>query len=416
MFWHRGARAGKPGARPGGRLTTMLGQVDILSRTRIAGWAADPARPGQPVTIRVSVNGRRVRVVADRFREDLTAAFPGADGHHGFEVEAEFLPLSPFVRHDVEIAFAAGGRVLRGGAARIPALGSALDAREEGQRLPLVVTTTGRSGSSLLMARLAAHPAILVAREHPFELKLLTYHAHLLATLLAGADRERSTDPDTIGMPANRFFIGFNPFNDARDAADSAFAQYWETEAADVLRRASADLVDAYYTRVARSTGKEGARFFAEKIQSQNLTRQAVGFMFGGVHEILLVRDPRDIICSARDFWQRGFAEQLPAMKGMFSVMARPRQEPGLSQHVVRYEDLVMQADETMRGIHAFLGLPDDGPVMGAAESASFADHATSISPEATIGRWRRDLSAAEAAQATEALRPHLEAYGYSID
>jgi len=395
----------------------MLGHVDTVSRNLIAGWAANPTNPAEEVFVRLSVNGRRMRVAANIPREDLVSIFPNATGRYGFCVDSELLPLSPFVDHDIEIVFAKTGQAVGNGSFRLNALGNgAPGAGRQRTREPIVLTTTGRSGSSLLMARLADHPGILVGRQHPYELKLLSYHACALRTLTAPADRQHSTDPDTMTAVANRFYIGFNPYNDHQDADDQVLSQYWNRLAPERLRRTTAALIDTYYDLIAERTKKQHAAFFAEKIGTSDLVREATSYMFGATRELVLIRDPRDIICSSKSFWNRGFEESLRSLRGQFLSMTRARSEPGLLQHVVRYEDLLREPEETMNALFGFLGLPPAPPADLQAQADVFTSHGTSKSPQATIGRWRRDFSPGDEAAASRQLGEFIEKFGYSAE
>ena len=392
----------------------MLGHVDRLTRNLISGWAANPSKPNQVVAVRLTIDGVRARIEAGEARDDLTGLFPGATGRYGFSLSGHPLPISPFTEAAVELVFVATGETLPGGKATLPPLGSPQRPARQSPRIPIVVTTTGRAGSSLFMRRLAQHPEILVARGHPHELKLLSYYALAFNTLTADADRARSTDPDTMLAQANRFHVGFNPFNDAEDAGDPVLRAYWSLTAPEILRGNFAALIDAYYTALAQTALKPQARFFAEKIGTPALVRQATGFMFGAVREIVLVRDPRDIVCSSKHFWKRGFADSVKSLRGQFAVMARPRTQPGLTQHILRYEDLLTRPDAAMQGVCDFLGI--DGAALEPeheAERSIFEVHGTSASPEATVGRWRRELSGDEAAVANHEFEPFLHAYGY---
>ena len=393
----------------------MLGHVDILNRNRIAGWAAQPARPDMVVPVRITINGRRTRVEAGEMRDDLADSFAGSTGRYGFHLDEYPMPLSAFIDNEVEVVFAATGDPVPGGRAVMPAIGTPKLGQERGGRLaPVIVTSTGRSGSSLLMGRLARHPEILVARSHPHELKLLSYYALALNTLVSDADRKRSSDPETMLAAKNRFFVGYNPYNDAEDARDPLVAPFWNTIAPDILRDSFASLTQAHYERIAEKTFKTAAVFFAEKVGTSDLVRQATHYMFGELSEILLVRDPRDVICSSKSFWHRGFEESVRSLRGQYGVMSRPRVERGLRQLVLRYEDLLTRPKAAMADVYRFLGASVvDTDVETEQERAIFQTHGTSLSPAATIGRWRAELTEEEVEVANRELKSVIDAYGY---
>ena len=391
----------------------MLGHVDVLNRNRVSGWAAQPAKPEMVVPVRITINGRRTRVEAGEVREDLAHSFAGSTGRYGFHLDEYPMPLSAFIDNEVEVVFAATGEPVPGGRAVMPAIGTPRS-MSESRLAPVIVTSTGRSGSSLLMGRLARHPEILVARSHPHELKLLSYYALALNTLVSDADRKRSSDPETMLAAKNRFFVGYNPYNDAEDARDPLVAPFWNTTAPDILRDSFASLTGAHYQRIGEKTCKPAARFFAEKVGTSDLVRQAAHYMFGELSEILLVRDPRDVICSSKSFWKRGFEESVRALRGQYGVMSRPRVERGLRQLVLRYEDLLTQPRATMADLYRFLGASVvDTDVETEQERAIFRTHGTSSSPAATVGRWRAELTEEEVAVANRELKSVIDAYGY---
>jgi hypothetical protein len=64
------------------------GTLEAADATQIAGWAWDPERPDEAVSVRIEVDGRALPpVVADVFRQDLVDARKG-NGCHGFLVPA----------------------------------------------------------------------------------------------------------------------------------------------------------------------------------------------------------------------------------------------------------------------------------------------------------------------------------------
>jgi hypothetical protein len=69
-----------------------------------------------------------------------------------------------------------------------------------------------------------------------------------------------------------------------------------------------------------------------------------------------------------------------------------------------------------MQAVFDFLGLQSaefEPDVEG--ESSVFAIHGTSDTADATVARWRRELSREEASIATAELLPFIEKYGYSL-
>jgi glycosyltransferase involved in cell wall biosynthesis len=84
------------------------GQIEIVSRARLEGWAWDQRTPHVPMALVVLVNGEVVaRVLANRYRKDLLKAGIG-DGRHAFALH---IPggLSPLSRHVIQVVGEADG-------------------------------------------------------------------------------------------------------------------------------------------------------------------------------------------------------------------------------------------------------------------------------------------------------------------
>ena len=96
----RARRLGADGTAPPG---VLHGNLDLVQRTRIAGWAADPASPETRVVLVVLANGAQIgRVVAGSYRSDLEDCGLHRDGRHAFDL---VLPdgLAGDVRHEIEV-------------------------------------------------------------------------------------------------------------------------------------------------------------------------------------------------------------------------------------------------------------------------------------------------------------------------
>jgi hypothetical protein len=385
----------------------LIGNVDKITRTYVAGWRADAENPDKPVDVLIYVNDEgRGRITADLARDDLRAAFPGATGKHGFRFEFGW-PLSPFRANDVRVIDQHDRGPLPGGERTLPAR----VAPQRSDPLPVCVTSTGRAGTSLLMGRLAAHPEIAVAGAHPYEVKQLEYQVLALRTLTLEANWDRSMGPDGLTAEMSRYLVGFNPFNHPQFGDDGLLDRYWEVTGPSILSPALRDMVLAYYDAVRAMTAKVRVRYFAEKAHPNRLLRDGIVAMFGGLKEIVLVRDPRDLVCSYRSFWGSNPAASISLIRAQFVELAeRVRLGQG-DTLLVRYEDLVMEPESTLGTIFDFLDLDHSTAARQEAEAAIFSRHGTSGSPQASIGRWRQELTADEQllfAGAFDALLPTL--------
>ena len=79
--------------------------------------------------------------------------------------------------------------------------------------------------------------------------------------------------------------------------------------------------------------------------------------MFGDMKEIVLVRDPRDMVCSYRAFWGHQPAQAVSLIRSQFLELAERLRCADPGSLLVRYEDLILDPDETLGRIWEFLGM-----------------------------------------------------------
>ncbi|MFN7947262.1 MAG: hypothetical protein U0Z53_18060 [Blastocatellia bacterium] len=74
----------------------LRGAVDVVSAQRVAGWAADPHRPGEAIEVQLFIDGRFAAVsTAGERRDDLVSAGATTSPFHGFSFAPETLKLVP---------------------------------------------------------------------------------------------------------------------------------------------------------------------------------------------------------------------------------------------------------------------------------------------------------------------------------
>ncbi|MCC6314089.1 MAG: sulfotransferase [Thermomicrobiales bacterium] len=391
----------------------------------IEGWAIGKEAPVEAVE---AVSGGRVlqTVPVDRptprLEERFAAAGPGA-AVAGFTMTLNTLTVEP--EFDIRLRAIIGGEPL----ARIAAIKGRRKAIEPGYapRLqPLMVTSLGRTGTTLLMTLLAAHPAIVAYRRYPYEARAAKYWLHLLKTLA------RPVDPTKrIGRP-NEFHVeeqvvAGNPFASPAFGAYPEAAIWAGTGYLDRLAGFCMESIDGWYERVAHAQEQEAPVFYVEKgfpDDYAGLTRS----LYPQGREIVLVRDFRDMWASMRSFNERrGFGDfgQARAVSdqawldelriGVHQLLeiVQRNSERAL---VVRYEQLVTDPERVLGALLAALGLTADPATiaaMGAGAGAALEEHRTSANPAASIGRWRRDLNEERQEVARAAFDDLLTAFGY---
>jgi hypothetical protein len=140
---------------------------------------------------------------------------------------------------------------------------------------------------------------------------------------------------------------------------------------------------------------------------------------------LLLVRDPRDVVCSVRTFGKREDVRQANPFFGDASLDAICENwhntYRGLPQYLrqplpLRYEDLVREPSASMEAVQSYLGLQ---PILDLAEQVAakqlFDTHATSRSPRASIGRWRDELAEADVARIESICAATMRRFGYEL-
>jgi hypothetical protein len=213
---------------------------------------------------------------------------------------------------------------------------------------------------------------------------------------------------------------------------EPAVAQWLEGESVEELAGFAQRRLDRFYHRVAESQEKPDAVRFVERthgIRETDLAHE----LYGEARELILMRDPRDLLASRMAFnrktglaqfgydradgpedYVRGF------MRKEIEGMVRHLRIRGDRSFLVRYEDLVSRPEETAQELFTFIGMEADrSTVKAVLEHAREqvpdrqARHKTSSDEAASIGRWRADLPPALQDACDEAFAESLAAFGY---
>ena len=294
---------------------------------------------------------------------------------------------------------------------------------------PLLVNSFGRTGTTLLMRMLSAHPGVVAYARPPYEVRGAKYWLHVLKTLAAPADtRTRVGAP--MEFHREPLAAGGNPFYSAAFAAWPAVEAWsgatYVTELAAFCQRS----IDGWYLATAAAQGQrdEALVYFAEKHFPDAYPR-LLRELYPDARELFLVRDFRDMIASMRAYNARkGFGDFGRAKAGSdeawlaylhqnFRVLHAAWRDRGEQGSLVRYEDFVRDPASTLPPLLTLLGL-DSAPetvacLIAAADAPELRGHGTSGSPEASIGRWRNDLSPELLMAVEETFRDLLREFGY---
>jgi len=397
-----------------------------LDRTalEVSGWVL--GTHSQPQEVEIAAGGEVVRRISVAVsRPDVAALHTGAPEVSGFWSLVGTLGLER--RFSVSIRAVLGdGDLIEIGS--VSGTRAPLASPYEPRLQPLLVTSLGRTGTTLLMNLLSAHPAIVAHRAYPFEIFPARYWLHLLRVLVEPADHRRSSHPSTFAEDI--WSVGYNPFHTspvihASELADLLGRTYPERLAAFCQRS-----IDDFYATVAALQGQPSARYFAEKFQPDALPRIAWE-LYPETKEIVLVRDVRDLICSVLAFnGKRGtvdFGREAFKSDGEYVRYVGRRARQLLDawksrrerSELVRYEELAMEPRATLERILEYLELDCgstivDRMVRAALDHPGVQAHRTSPTVEDSIGRWRRDLPATLRPVVEESLDGVLTELGYT--
>jgi hypothetical protein len=383
----------------------LVGYIEEIAADFVHGWAADTEHPDAVVDVAIYVDGKRVaQVPCGDLRRDLQDLGRYGEGRHGFRFTFA-TPLS--VSDRVTARFVHTGGIVPNGE-RLFADYTPLNA--------ILVSAPGRSGTSLLMGRLSLSPQICIAEMHPFEVRQISYWSTVVATLTRQADFQRSMHPDRL--EGDGYSVGSNPFSHPNYAEvfrkRELETEYFQTFVPTQLRDVALKMIEEYYLRVRDDGAKHQASFFAEK--GNNLDRKTRTFaraLFPDMKEVILIRDPRDLLCSQLSYFRRDVDTAIREIGEATRELLRIKHEESDRITVIKYEDLILNAGPTLGRLVKYLRInqfqvPDD-----AREMSAFRVHGTSASPEASIGRWRSQLSEDSRSWCISNWSQFLEEFGY---
>lgn len=272
----------------------------------------------------------------------------------------------------------------------------------------LIRMLDGRVGSTLAMQVLGTNPSVAFDRTYPFENSYLTYLNRLIGNIAVPCQ----DDGEMIRLLyGGDNLVGPLPFPSGG------------LDVAMVSRDSLRSVWEAFSNAMSIATGGERP-FYAEKYWGDVTPVIAAGL---NPVVINLVRDPRDVIASIRAFnaktGRQSFGRSVVktdrehlrhVVVGML-LRLREFEEPLPVAHLtVRYEDLVSESMVQVKRMEEATGLRFDIDMVTAAAS-SMEHHMTSSSPDSSVGRWRRDLAAAEVQLIERRLGAQMRVLGYPL-
>ena len=407
----------------------VAGAVSDAYAVEVRGWAIGERGPVQSVEVALGARRATVSAVPDEIRPDVAGGFPDISHaeRSGFRMLVGVLENRAKFGLEVHATLADGSRARIG---RIEGERRPLAAGLDSNIQPLMLNTIGRSGSTWLAWVLSCHPEVIGYRPMQFETRVATYWTSVFQAL-AQPPSYLSQLVTTNLESDRRWWLG-DGATGSPDLADPTLDAWLGKDAVEQTAEICQARIEAFFQQAAAAQGKPGARFFLEKFLLEPVVLDLLSEIYGGTREVILVRDFRDVASSVLAFnAKRGFKAfgrehvesdveyiRSIARKQAIGVLKRWEERKDAA-HLVRYEDLLAEPEQTLEGIFEFVGVAASSEVVqetlerARSEAPSMDHHRTARDPASTIGRWREDLSADLIAACAECLDPVLDAFGY---
>ena len=295
---------------------------------------------------------------------------------------------------------------------------------------PVLISTLGRTGSTWVVRVLGEHPQMTACRPFECEARLSSYWLGILRTIAEPCSYYQALHSELYD---DTWWLGTRRSTPVTaELLDENITRWFAKDTVQALAGFAMERLDSFYSQIAQSQSKAGASFFIEKCWPDAYVPQVLSELYPGGKEIILVRDFRDMACSILSYnKKRGFASfgrEHASSDAQFIRQLRDSavrtlehwRARGKAAHLLRYEDLILRPEATLREVLGYLGLDaSEGTVRSTLERAHALDsslqtvHQTSKNPAASIGRWRNDLDDPLKAACNEAFGDVLEHFGY---
>jgi hypothetical protein len=336
------------------------------------------------------------------------ASMYGSSSPVGFWKAIGTVGLAPDFTLEVRVVFGNGRRHVIGEIRGTQQLTSTFTPSMQ----PIMVTSPGRSGSTLLMRMLAEHPDIIVEERFPYETYVFSYWMHFLQVLARPIDisplgsHELWMDLKRLS-PFPYFFI--DPHTGPIPPEQATLDRWYASDQIEEFARVAQAAVESFYRVYASARNRTTPAFFAEKIVPAGHIRWMMALLYPRAREIFLVRDPRDTLASTLAFHTKNISAQRVQSVGTDEQLVVGLRESILSithlwkrrsrnDALVRYEDLICSPTEQIRAMLDAMELDSSANIVdsmvraGKETTANVNSHRTSPDVASSIGRWKRDL------------------------
>jgi hypothetical protein len=395
----------------------------------IDGWVLP--RDGRAPTVEIRAGALpQHRVVADLPRPDIGARYPdmpGADTS-GFRFVLGSLALPLEFEIEVDVVADEGNRErlgqIRGRRRR---LRSTYVPRLE----PLLVSTLGRSGSTWLCVLLSLHPGAIAYHPVDSEGALASYWLGALSILSQPASYMQTILP--MRSHDDAWFIGLDRADPLPlRTTENEIPRWLGREHAESLATICQHQIDSFYVRLARFQDREPPPYFVEKCPPE--TARAILELYPNGREVVLVRDLRDQVCSILaynakrgfELWGRDITDTdeqwFQYLRGRTVDLLAAWHERRDRAHLLRYEDLIADPLSSLVGVFEYLGLDASAGTIrriltSAVRTGEEAQRYQRTAPtvEASVGRWRHELSTEQKALCAECFDDVQAELGYTV-
>lgn len=254
----------------------------------------------------------------------------------------------------------------------------------------ILVASTGRAGSTLLMKILASHSEIVVRSLFPYETRASQYY------YLANQKKVKMIDFAPITWNNTEY----RPFQ-----ANDRQSTLWSQQQTTPNNQQSDHFSEAYYSFVSELENKPLAKCFAEKLIGLSLVKPMID-SFSETKVVFLQRDPRDTFFSIKSFNKKrgylSFGEQqgehalFANIIGFYKHCQRLRKTLNQENYInIKYENLVTEKMATISQLFKKLDMDNsERQVLAAieyafAESPESLNHKTSNNVSASMSRWK---------------------------
>jgi hypothetical protein len=410
-----------------------------LAETRLLDFELQAPRPGEAANsyafvVRGAVVARRdappIRWFSTRGAHRVTRGTavigPPADTTYSFSFAVGAAAQPSEFELELAAAFEDG---IRTELARITGRRSLLRSPFDPTIQPLLITTLGRSGSTLLAGIAGSHPDVIAYRPFGREPRACAYWVDVFRELSDPSSSVRQLAHESPDMSERGWWLGRGTPQEVFE--DDDVLSWLGTDHVASLAGYCQDRVESLYAGLAAQAGL-APRYFVEKARPDGIT-STLRELYPGARELILVRDWRDMFCSMRAYSGRrgqplfgremhGSDEQhLGYVKNEIDDLMLHWDAAPAPGHLVRYEDLVLDPAATMESVLEYLEL-ERSPELIATMSGLVSDsgpageaHRTTANAAESIGRWRRELSDDVKERCAEEFGPSLERLGYEL-